>query len=205
MTKHFGYYDGWETAVLTCPECGWQGTFDEGLMEYYDEVQDSTCPCCDPLSGPTLAIVRYPTMAESRTNWDKLSGLDRATLTTRERFLAECEARKLRDAAQLPDIDLPAFTLAWDLDSAGSNDAARYETLIKLGNTIIYREPAFYEGYQRFMEVARILRARYGSAIRDLVPTRASELYLGGDKLFALDWVDNARKRIFSDATGNAE
>ncbi len=205
MAKQFSYYDGWQSAVLTCPNCGWSGTFEHGSMEYHDQLQDSSCPCCDPLEAPILAIVDHPTMSETRTNWDKLPDLDKAQLTTRERFLAEFEALKLRDPAQLADIDLPSFTLAWDLDNARPNHTARYETLITLGSKIIVREPASYEGYQRFINVAKLLRARYGDAVRDLIPTRASEQYLYGDSLFAAQRVDAARKEIFSQATRAAE
>lgn len=198
MATHFGYYDDWQSAILTCPECGWTGTFEQGSVEYYDELQDCSCPRCDSLDAPTLAIVSYPTMGETRANWDKLSDSDKAQLSARERFLAEFEAGKLRSPAQLPDIGLPSFTLAWDLDDAGPDHTARYETLIKQGSRIIFREPACYEGYRRFIEVAKLLRTRYGPAIRDLIPRRASEPYLYGDEWFAPEYVDDARKEIFS-------
>jgi len=73
--------------------------------------------------------------------------------------------RKLREATQLPDIDSPSFILHWDFVHAGFDS----ETLIKHGETIIFREPVIYEGYERFIEVAKILRARYGPALRDLL------------------------------------
>ncbi len=72
------------------------------------------------------------------------------------------------------------------------------------GDTIIFREPVIYEGYERFVEVARILRGRYGAALRDLVPTERSETYLYGDRLSAPQTVAEARRKIFSPATGNA-
>jgi hypothetical protein len=81
---------------------------------------------------------------------------------------------------------------------------ARKETLIKHGKTVILREPAIYEGYERFIEVAKILRAHYGSALRDLVPTESSKTYLYGDNLSSLEIVSEARQKIFTDATESA-
>jgi len=200
MAKLFGYYDGWKSAILECPRCGWKGTFDQGSVEYYDEVMDSSCPRCDGLDAPMLAIVSYPTTGESRANWGKLSDEERRGVEERELFLANFAARKLRDASQLPDIESPSFMLHWDFDAAEPYN----ETLIKHGETIIFREPAFYEGYERFIEVAKILRARYGSALCDLVPTDRSETYLYGDRLSSPQTVAEARRKIFPNATGNA-
>ena len=77
------------------------------------------------------------------------------------------------------------------------------ETLIKYGDTIIFREPVVFEGYERFIEVAQVLRSRYGAALHDLVPTDRSSTYLYGDCLSSPRTVDEARERIFSKAAGN--
>ena len=200
MAKHFGYYNDWKSSVLECPKCGWKGTFDQGSVEYYAELMDSSCPRCEWPDAPMLAIVSYPTTEESRANWDKLSDEERKQVEDIERFQAEFDNRKLREPSQLPDIHSPSFILHWDFVDSGLNK----ETLIKHGDTIIFREPAIYEGYERFIEMARILRARYGSPLRDLVPTGCSETYLYGDRLSSPEIVAQARRQIFSNATGNA-
>jgi hypothetical protein len=194
MAKRFGYYDDWESAVLECPKCGWKGTFDQGSVEYYAELMDCSCPRCDSFHVPMLAIVSYPTTKESRANWSKLSDEERRGVEERERFLANFAARKLRDPSQLPYIESPSFILHWDLVGAGPD----CETLIMHGETIIFREPAVYEGYKRFIEVAKILQTRYGSALCDLVPTDSSETYLYGDKLSSPQIVAEARRKTFS-------
>lgn len=201
MAKHFGYYDDWESTVLTCSKCGWTGTFDEGAVGRYDEVMDSSCPRCAASAPQMLAIVSYPTVAESHANHDKLSELERTHLDRTERFRSEFESRKLRDPSQLPDIKSRFFTLHWDTDYADSGSAARYETLVKYGETVLFREAAAYEGYWRFIEVAKLLRGRYGPALRDLVPTTASWQYLYGDVLSAPLTLDEARREIFRDVT----
>lgn len=196
MAKQFGYYDDWKSEVLTCPQCGWKGTFEEGAVGYYNELMDSSCPRCEGSDTPMLAIVSYPTVGESRANWDKLSDLEKDYVEGIQRFRSDFENRKLRDPSQLPDIGSSSFTLDWDYDDTG----AMRDTLIKHGETVIFREPAIYEGYNRFIKVAKILRAHYGPALRDLVPTQWSEQYLYGDRLFSYETVDKARQEIFSTA-----
>ena len=91
----------------------------------------------------------------------------------------------------------PSFTLYWDFADHGSSR----ETLIKHGDNVIFAEPALYEGYERFIQVAEISRSRYGAALRDLIPTTASELYLYGDCSPSHAILAEARKRIFSIST----
>lgn len=192
MIRHFNYYDAWESAILECPVCGWKGTFKQGSVDYYKDLMESTCPQCEGLDAPTLAIVSYPTTEELRENLEKLSDVDRMYLEVIERSRADYAGRKLRDPSQLPDINSPAFTLTWDI----APDKSAHVTLIKHGDRVIFSEPALYECYDRFVEVAQMLRARYGSAILDLIPTPASEYYLYGDRIAAPDIVDEARKQI---------
>lgn len=61
---------------------------------------------------------------------------------------------------------------------------------------LLWREPALYEGYKRFDEVAQILKAKYRERLRDLVPTSKSELYLYGDDLFASSFVEEVRTKL---------
>jgi hypothetical protein len=80
--------------------------------------------------------------------------------------------------------------LHWDF--AGDGD-----TFVKDGDTIIFAEPALYEGYKCFIEVAEIVRSRHGAAVLDLIPTRQTEIYLYGHQSSSPQMVDAARKRIF--------
>ncbi len=195
MIRHFNYYDEWKTVILECPVCGWKGTFEQGSVSHYKDLMESACPQCDG-HETTLAIVSYPTTQESRANWEKLSDVDRMQVEVIERKRADFAGHKLRNPSQLPDIDSPAFTLIWDI----TPDKFPHSTLIKHGDTVIFSEPALYECYNRFIEVAKILRARYGSALLDLIPTPASEYYLYGDRIAAPDIVNEARKEIFGAA-----
>ena len=57
MATHFEQTDDWKNEVLTCPKCGWQGTFMEGSVEIYEAVMDCSCPNCQWPDAPMLAIL----------------------------------------------------------------------------------------------------------------------------------------------------
>ena len=57
MARLFEQSDDWENEILTCPTCGWKGTFNEGDVEFYADVMDSSCPVCEWPDDPMLAIL----------------------------------------------------------------------------------------------------------------------------------------------------
>lgn len=198
--SYYRYHDNWRTTQFVCPDCKWTGPGSALVQgEIFDAVCEFNCPACHR----EITVIMHPTLAESRANWDNLSDLDRKQVEDMEKFQAEFERRKLSSLDQLPPIESKAFTLAWDVQGTKHP----YDTVIKLGQQVVFVEPAVWEGYQRFIEVAGILRAKYGPALRDLVPTAASELYLYGDKSAAPQLIEDARKQIFGaiPATNPAE
>lgn len=185
------YYDNWRDEEFDCPKCKWHGPGSAlSLGDYTLDCAERVCPACEEF----ITVVLHPTIAESRANWDKVSEWDRKEIEAAEARHADFARRKLREPAQLPAVAGPSFIFQWDFADNGS----RKETLIKHGDNVIFSEPAFYEGYERFIEVAEILHSRYGAALRDLIPTTASELYLYGDCSPSHAIVAEARKRIFS-------
>ncbi len=57
----------------------------------------------------------------------------------------------------------------------------------------------WYEGFRRFIEIAGILKQKYGDRLRDLVPTPRSEMDLYGDHLGAIKHVEACRKSLSVD------
>lgn len=74
----------------------------------------------------------------------------------------------LESKDQLPQIDQNLFKLYWDFDF--------YEraTLIKLGDSVIWKEPVTNNGYERFHKVGGILKSKYGKRLIDLIPQERS-------------------------------
>ncbi len=159
---------------------------------------DSSCPNCDWLSAPMLAIVSYPTIEEYEANWDKLSEAEKQSVERRKQIIAAWDATWLKSEEQLPDLEGNSLTLTWDGMAVGPD---RF-TVIKDGETEIWREVACYGGKERFKDVADILKKKYGSRLLDLVPTGRSETYLYGDDWNAVDFVESIRAAIRSNRLG---
>lgn len=190
----FHYYDDWKNAILTCPKCGWTGKIEEGDIEYFNELFDCSCPKCVYPDSPMLAIVSYPTIQESRQNWDKVSERDRAAIEYREVLQDRWNKMSLKSSEELPDIEEEEIVIDWDVCEY---DSWQYVVLSYKGKRL-WMEPAFYEDYHRFKDVVNILKEKYGKHLKDVVPTRASWYHLYGDKLSAPDIVDNIRNSLKS-------
>jgi hypothetical protein len=137
-TKHFNYFDDYQSLIFECPKCGWKGTFEQGSVEHYADLMDCTCPECDVFVSPMLAVVLFPTLEELRANADRpgvrewVQGIDG--------FFDTFESQKLRGPEQLPEINNDSFALIWDYESSQGEEGAR--TLIKHENVVIFSEPA---------------------------------------------------------------
>jgi hypothetical protein len=164
-------------------------------VEYYAELMDCSCPNWDYFDAPMLAIVSYPTLEEALAHSDR-PGI-REWVQAIDRGLDEFEAQKLPTPEQLPKIGEDNFNLIWDFEA--DEDYGR--TLIKHGDVVLFSEPARYEEYRRFKEVAEILKAKYGDRIKDLVPTEGSKLNLYGDDGKSCGFVDNVRAWFFGAST----
>jgi len=176
----FNYYDNWKTEVLSCDQCGWQGTFDQGSVETYRELMDCQCPRCHD-DAPRLAIVNYPTREETKANWHKLSEGEQQTFLDREKRETLWLGMMLTENSELPDIDEEHIVITWHF----ADEEGEWWTILKHKDTVLWREFAFYEAYPRFEQVVEILKGRYGERLVDVIPTRAARYYLYGDKLSA--------------------
>jgi hypothetical protein len=186
----FNHFDDWKEQSFICTTCKWQGLgIDLKSGDLKDEYLVKDCPIC----GEELIIVSHGTFEEAEANMVKMTESEIDSYKMRKEFVETFESQQLKDPKQLPDIDSPAFVLDWDFEPAKPHN----KTLIKYGGTTIFTEIAAWESYERFIQVAEIIRARYGAAVRDLVPTKRSEPSLGGDCLSAFQKMDDARKRIF--------
>lgn len=184
-------YYTYKEESFSCNRCGWNGkgaNLEQGEM--FDALFELDCPACHE----KLTFISYPTTTEARANWDRLPEVDRMQVEIIERRLDLFDRVSLKSPDQLPDIGESEFVLLWDFADIPQVGGT---TLIRLGDRQIFAEPAFYEGYKRFMEVAGILKAKYGNALQDLVPTDKSRMFLYGDKLSAVDQIEKFRERLF--------
>ena len=191
MAKQFDYYDDWQSEPVCCPTCGWTGTFESGKVEFSRDLADGSCPRCD-VDSPILVTVRFPTPQESEPAPEQFTEAQWALYLQRKKWWERFERLRLAAPEQLPDIAGDELILTWDL----VGDGGEQWTEISCGPQPVWREPAVWEGYARFIEIAQILHQRYGHRIKDLAPTQRSRLFLLGDQIRAIRLVAEARRDL---------
>ncbi|MDO9410065.1 hypothetical protein [Patulibacter sp.] len=182
------YWDYDETAAVRCGRCGWSGVT---TGESTDTFLDVRCPECD---GP-IAKIPWPTREDTHAAaaaGDARAQKELGRVDEIEARQAAAERIALRDAAQLPTIDDDRIEIAWDM----VDDAGEHWTVLRHGERELFRELAYWEGIDRFLEVAAILRGAYGPRLRAIVPTRGSEMYLYGDVLGAPSSVERLNEEL---------
>lgn len=97
----------------------------------------------------------------------------------------------LSSPEQLPELQKDSIVLIWDIERYDGGD-----TIIRFGDQIVWREPSFYEGHERFIQVTNILIQKYGSRLKDLIPSKNSEMFLYGDHLVSVNLIEKCRERI---------
>ena len=91
----------------------------------------------------------------------------------------------------LPELEDEKLVLTWDQLEADS--------IILHGNQVIWRERTGWEVYDRFEEIAGILKQKYGKRLVDIVPTPRSLYALYGDSTRAYFHVAFVRESLGKD------
>jgi hypothetical protein len=181
------YSEEWMKKAYTCSDCSWRGTGGEsarGIM-YRGKFLELTCPTCSA-SLDVLILPAEKGCAHSR------EGLTEEQLKAKEE--ADEQERQYREKClssteQLPTLPDGEITLNWDMEQD--------QTQIRNGEAVIWSEPAIYEGFDRFEQIALILKDKYGKRLKDLVPTDRSKLFLYGDYEPSLAFIVKLRKELF--------
>lgn len=154
------------------------------------------CPDCDA----ALAALFEPSLDSNQENRDRLSDQHKAEierierrLDSRQARMEDFEASMLKSPEQLPDLSAERLELIWEVETP---EAGLIKNVILFENQVIWREQAHWQDHERFALVAGILKDRYGDRLEDLVPTRQAELYLYGDSLAAVHYVDAVRRGL---------
>lgn len=145
-----------------------------------------------------LLIVAFPTIEETRAAAAAGNARAQAELPNvdaREERLNRAQDLELKSADQLPDLEGDTLRIDWDLEERDDE----HWTVLRHGDREIWRELAYYEGYERFAAVFELLRERYGSRLAEVRPTSASEVYLYGDKLSAPQTIDALNASLHRD------
>ncbi len=182
-----GYYE-FQQGIQTC-RCGWTGLGSEtGVYESFDDLYEVAYPKCEEKIG----ICEYPYSWEVKAN-PAANKVDKLMVEVMESRDVRFEREKLKSPDQLPDIDGDSIIFTWDTDT---NDGGPSNVHIKHGDALIWKEMEWYEGFRRFIEIAGILKMKYGDRLKDVVPTHRSERDLYGDHLGAGWQVDECRRKL---------
>jgi hypothetical protein len=151
---------------LTCPSCGWTGCARDASMEMFQDLFHLECPKCPKIIAIFyFAEVKHPEPGDpGYEEWKKRRD--------------EYENQFLKTPDQLPEVEGEELDFLWDFEK----NADKEWTVIRLGQTEIWREPAIWEGCDWFEVRKEALKQKYGSRFRSLKPTDASKLYLYGDR-----------------------
>lgn len=189
--SHLNYYVFLETEQA-CWKCPWKGPGkDFAVGELFDELAEYHCPKCQAM----ITCQSYPTLHDAKQAWHLLTEKDKKSWLEFEHWQAVRERSKLRSPNELPDIAGHSFALTWNL--VDDPETQHSWTVIRHGEREIWREPAVYEGADHFAHIVSILRARYGTALADVMPTGGkSELFLLGDDLHAPAKVLDVRRKL---------
>ena len=186
------------TSAVSCSACGWSGSGKETATgEMFEELYEYHCPSCRAMLG----ICSYPTVKDARANWALVPESERRHVEAVEQRRARFRELSLKAAGELPDLGSAPFVIDWDFED---DEQSHKWTVLRQGDRVVWREPAVYEGDERFKSVVSILLEKYGRLLKDVVPTSRSELYLYGDRLGSPANVAAIRKRVreSADATG---
>ena len=175
-----GAYEYRENERLTCPHCGWSGQAGEADREFYKELFDVACPRCEKM----LLVVSYPTIEETRraaAAGDDAAKRELPNIERMEARWARASELALTPRSELPELDGAELEFIWDFEEAEGEDW----TVIRFGEQLVWRELAYWEGWERFNEVKNILKGHYGARFASIEPSSASTMYLYGDDLSA--------------------
>ena len=187
MTHMDWYAPDRETRVFTCT-CGWSGRLaDMSDGEFSWDLVVQECPDC----FRSLVIRGRPDYAEVREaarRGDPQAIRDLPGAEVGEAAHQRAKAMELKSTDQLPELDLTGPTkFIWDQE--GGNGGGESWTVIRLAGsgTEVWREMAYYGGWDRAVAIGRLLRARYGRSFGGLFRTARSFLYLLGDDYRGVD------------------
>jgi hypothetical protein len=181
------YYEEWTEKEYACPGCSWSGTGSEtarGIL-YRGVFLELTCPSCSTF----LDVLILPADKGCAHSMEGLTEEQLKAKTEADEQERQYRKKCLSSAEQLPNLPDNDFTLNWDMEQD--------ETLIRNGETVLWREPAVYEGFGRYEQIALILKEKYGSRLKDLAPTDRSMLFLYGDYEPSLAFIRKLRKELF--------
>ena len=179
-------YFTYKTQTFICSHCGWTGTGKEVKMgDWYDDGFELNCPKCHEHFPGLIMFPMVDEVLEKGSRKDKLAAAKQKE--SREKWLASL----LTNINQLPDLhsDLMIFVLR-EVKEGNENYIE-----ITFEGKVIWREIRLYEYYERFIEIGKLFKKKYGKRMIDIVPD-VNGVYLYGDDSRAGQMIEDFRKEL---------
>jgi len=154
-----GYYK-YKTETYECDKCLWKGQGERLTMgDAFNELFEIHCPNC----GNKLGYILYPTFDEVLE-----FGSEDEKKQVRERiaYADKLEKSELKSVSQLPEIDKEGEIKFYLKEKKFKR---KDHLVVYADDKEIWRELMFFEYYERYIEIAKILKQKYDSRMTDLL------------------------------------
>lgn len=163
-------YYKYKTQSFECKNCSWKGKGESLVMgDLYDELYEVHCPECKNKIG----IVMLPTFDEVLKYGSEDDKAKVKEMMSRQEKIKTAE---LKSADQLPEIEKDGII---DFQLKVKDDNGEEYLVIFADGEEIWREFYFWEFFERYIELAKMLKQKYGSRMTDLDTCGFDQLLYG--------------------------
>ena len=188
VEKNMSQYYQYKNQSYRCNKCGWEGLGSEA--DENDEINSFLALCC-PKCYKNIDCISYPTIEESL---EYGSDEEKAHAHKKQEFIDHVMAYRLKSSDQLPDIETDKIIISLREDESEAGDDSHI--VLYWNSKELWREIRTYEYYDRYLELGKILKEKYGERLIDFEVECST--YLGGDCSFSFDKVREFRKSLSS-------
>ena len=154
-----GYYQ-YKSTIFECDKCLWKGKGKQLTVgEPFNELFEVHCPNC----SNNLGHINYPTFDEVLE-----FGSEKEKKQVREQitFHEGLKKSELKSVDQLPNIEKEGEII---FHLKEKKIKRKDHLVVYADNQEIWSELMFFEYYERYIEIAKILKQKYGSRMTDLL------------------------------------
>lgn len=166
--RTFAFYGIHDADVFAC-RCGWAGTTQQCVRDWFTEVVDGSCPKCETMLWIRNATISLSEVRAAAAAGDPRAVSELAKAEAREAERVRRRARDLKADSPLPDLSGDPLGFAWDFEEVDGEGWS----VLRAGDAELWREHHAY-GTKRLVQVEAILRARYGARFGALTMTPAA-------------------------------
>jgi|SRR5690606_13632077 len=155
-----GYYQ-YKNQDFECSKCSWKGKGESLIVgETFNELFEVHCPECNY----KLTHIMHPTVEEFMQFGSKKEVKE---FQSQMSEFQKTKQSQLKSIERLPDIEKEGVIKF----RIKEEKKGKTEYLVIYADDVeLWRELLFYEYFDRYIEIAKMLKQKYGSRMTDLIP-----------------------------------